>query len=98
MGKDCPEVPARIWFERHTDHGTPEPWANAETRILGIFAEIAGEAAKVEAVWHTRGKPITEKEFAFQMANLRWAKTYAPADPIANHRERVVMRAIPLPF
>jgi len=100
LTKSGPLTPARIWFERDPSHvGRPiDPWPNSETRILGIFAEVAGKPISVERVWHTRGKPIDEKEFLFLMSDLAWARSYSPTDPVANPEIPVNLRQIPMPF
>lgn len=93
-------VPARIWIERLPEHeGLPiDPWPNAETRILGIFAEVAGEEAAVERVWTTRGEPIDAQRYAFEVADVKWLRENRPNDPRANPRKKVRLRDVELPF
>lgn len=100
LAKKAPEMPARIWCERLPEHADApiDPWPNSETRILGIFAEIAGKEAEVEAIWHRRGKPITEQEYHYRSAEAGWCRDYAPTEPLANPTAPVRLADAPLPF
>ena len=98
VAKNGPLTPARIWYERDPEQGEPEPWANAENRILGIFAEIAGRPASPERVWHTRGRAIPSEEYDFLLKDLEWARTYKPRDPIVTPDKPVKLSEVPLPF
>ena len=44
------------------------------------------------------GRPIDEAEYAFLLADRKWASEFAPETPEANPRMRVTTDAIPLPF
>ena len=98
--KSGPVVPARIWTGREPEHeGLPiDLWPNSETRILGIFAEIAGKPVDVDRVWHSKGVAITKEEFAFRMADHRWAATHAPHLPEAQPEKPIRVADVPVPF
>ncbi len=93
-------TPARIYIAREAEHeGLPiDPWPNSETRILGIFADIAGEPVDVDEVWLKRGQPITESEYRYRVADHDWAKRYAPHLPEADPRKAVRLADVPVPF
>lgn len=93
-----PWVPARIWYERNPEHSEPEPWANGENRILGIFAAINGKQADPMRVWHTKGRPIDENEYHFLLRDAAWIAANAPRDPKAQPDKKVDLSQVTLPF
>lgn len=94
--KGGPEVPAAIQWEL-TRHEPGNP-TNRMERSPILTARIQGEIVPVEMVWLRRGRPITEAEFRFQIADTEWAKTYAPAEPKANPKAPIDLLQAPLPF
>lgn len=91
-----PAIPARIfWAQTTHEPGDPE---NRMERSRFLAAEIGGEVAEVDDVWLRRGTPITESEYRFRVAEMRWAKEHAPNEAVATPRQSVDFAAIPLPF
>lgn len=87
-------VPCRI-FE-----GEPieDIWWESSANLV---AEILGEPASMDRVWHARRLVLprlpnltAEQEYAFRCAEHRWAKEFAPHEPIANPWRAVDMIAI----
>lgn len=90
------EVAARIFWHR-TEHEPGEP-ENIMDRSAILSAELNGELVPLEAVWLRRGRPITEAEFKFLVADRAWAAKHAPSLPEANPREPIDPLQAPLPF
>lgn len=91
-----PAIPARIfWAQTTHEPGNPE---NVMDRPRFLAAEIGGEVAEVDDVWLRRGTPITEAEYRFRVADMRWAREHAPTEAVAKPRQRVDFAALPLPF
>jgi hypothetical protein len=93
--KHGPLVPARIFWCDH-EPGVPDNILDRGGPFLA--AEIAGAWVEVDRVWHSRGKAIDEKEYAFRLAEIDWSKKYAPSEPLANPRQAVSLKDAPLPF
>jgi hypothetical protein len=87
----CPEVAARIWFcqvEPGTDNPVDQPYLQGQIG-LGLVPPTD--------VWHRRGRPISEREFDFQIAWLKWAEGNAPNDPRFTYRKPAAIEAIAIP-
>jgi len=94
--KHGPELPARIaWHRTACEPGNE---ANAMDRPAFLFAEIAGEPAELDDVWLRRGRPITESEYRFQVADHAHARAYRPDDAKAQPYRAVDLMAVALPF
>lgn len=91
-----PRVPAAIeWHETIVDPDFPENDMRG-TRYRYLAATINGEPASLDDVWLSKGSAITAAEYRFRTAESRWAKKYAPDEPIANPRKPVDLNQIPL--
>jgi hypothetical protein len=99
-------VPARIFW---CDH---EP-GNEENRldrwpVPFSAGEVAGEWVDPRWIWlrviggnavqWKRAEPIEASEYRYLMADMSWARLYAPDEPIANPRRRVDLDQIAIPF
>lgn len=94
--KNGPLIPARIFWCSH-EPGVPENLLD-RWPIPFLAAEIAGRWVDVDRVWHVKGRPITEAEFRFQMADLEHAKRWRPNEAIAQPHKPVDLRSLPIPF
>lgn len=74
--KNGPEVPACIVREA-TAHEPGDP-SNVMERPAHLVAYVAGDPVEPSAVWETRGREITESEYRYQLADLKWRKQYEP--------------------
>jgi hypothetical protein len=96
MVKGGPRVPATICIV----HTTREPGeeSNLMDRSPFIAAFIAGDPVSIDDVWHRRGEPITESEYRFRVADLEYARRYAPDEPQAAPRKKIDLMQAKLPF
>lgn len=96
LRKGAPEVPAAIMWV-HTTHepGNPD---NLMERSPFLAAFIAGEPVSLNRVWESRGRPISETEYRYLLADLEWVRQYAPTDPKANPRQKVDLSTMAPPF
>jgi hypothetical protein len=96
-----PPIPARTFW---CDH---EP-GDKENKLDQPFlaGEIAGNvvdpldiiANRDRAPLQPRGGLTVEREYAFQVADIRHARQWRPHEPIANPRHRVRLSRLPIPF
>lgn len=100
--KGAVEVGARIyWTACPHCAATIEPESfppNVSERSPTLAAEINGEPATLDEVWLRRGRPLSEADYRFLLADRAWAAQHAPADPAANPREPVNWLTAPLPL
>lgn len=101
-----PLVPARLWL---CDHGPDDPPDNKLDRgRLSRYprADIAGTEVEPERITDRAHRPIshwsalqpvTETEYFYQIARLRWAEGSAPADPTLRPRHKVDPASVPMP-
>lgn len=87
-------VPVAIWIEQEIDPLTGELTSDEEMLCL-----VNGEFADAEDVWtYCAGNPIPESEYRFLVANIDWAKGYAPASPFAQPTRKIDFNALPAAF
>jgi hypothetical protein len=94
--KGGPEVPARIYA--HATQYEPGNPDNVMERPSFLVAEISGEPAEVDSVWLRKGREITEREYNVALIDQRFARTFAPATPVANPTKRIDLLKTALPF
>jgi hypothetical protein len=96
MVKGGPRVPAAIYVV----HTTAEPGeeSNRMDRSPFIAAFVAGEPVAMDDVWLHRGEPITEADYNFRVADMRWAQQHAPDEPQAQPRAKIDLMQAKLPF
>lgn len=106
MVRGGPLVPARL---RYIDHepGVPEnKREDSRWPVLILCADVGGTEIEPEwleeRLWAPVGhwkycQPITEAEYRYQLARLRWAERHATADPTLKPRRRVDPSSVPLP-
>ena len=94
--KKGPEVPAAIQWER-TEHepGAPD---NRMERSPILTARIAGDVVAWDRVWNWTKREIDRAEYEYRMADMDYAKRYAPHEPAANPRKKLDLMQAPLPF
>ena len=68
------------------------------TRSPFLAAFVNDEPVDMDRVWLTKGEPITEAEYAFRVADAKWAAEHAPNEPAAQPHKAVDLRQIPIPF
>src|SRR5580704_5444287 len=101
-----PLVPARL---RYIDHEPGEPSNKREGSRWPVYlvcADVAGVEVEPEQIadrmhrepshWAAL-QPITEAEYLYQMARLRWAERSAPDDPTLRSRRKVDPASVALP-
>jgi len=101
-----PLVPARLWW---CDHGPDDPADNKLDRgRLSVYprADIAGVEVEPEQITDRQHRPathwaalqtITEAEYRYQIARLRWAERSAPDDATLRPRRAVDPASVPVP-
>lgn len=94
--RNGPEVPASIQWER-TEY-EPGNSENRMERSAILTARIAGEIVPWERVWHTKGRRITAQEYAYRVADHKWAREHAPEEPTANPDKPINLLTAKLPF
>lgn len=94
--KGGPRVPAAIRIV----HTTREPGeeSNRMDRSPFIAAFIAGDPVSIDDVWHRRGEPITEADYNFRVADVRWAQQHASDEPQTQPRKKIDLMQAKLPF
>lgn len=96
--KGGPYVPAEIRIIETThEPGRPDNDMTG-TRSPFIAAFILGEPASLEEVWLRRGEEITKQRHDHLVAVARWARRYAPEEPIAEPSHRINRLTSPVPF
>lgn len=91
--KGGPFVPARIWLHQEIDAETGE-LVDDERWIC----EVNGEIADIDRYWSFLSKnPITEAEFNYLTASMKWTAEHAPFEPRANPRTAVNWLDVPTP-
>lgn len=85
LRRGAPKVPAAILRLEVAD----EPDNPREDHSSYLAAFIAGDPVSLDEVWHRRGEPISEAEYSWRVADLQWAKRYAPSEAIARPQEAV---------
>lgn len=92
MVKGGPFVPARIWMYQPTDESG---------ELVGdevMNCEVNGKWADADQQWSWLcGNPITEQEFLYLTASLKWAEDHAPHEPMANIHQRIDWLKVPTP-
>jgi hypothetical protein len=89
-------VPACIrWVQTTHEPEFPE---NLMERSRFLIAEINGEPVDMASVWERRGRPITEAEYLFQIADHAWAREHSPYDPKADPTKPVDFNDMPVIF
>lgn len=92
MVRGGPHVPARIWRSVATDPVTGE----VLDRSPLLMGELAGEPVDPFSLWRScMGRAISEQEYQFLLDDYRWARTFAPDDPIANPKTPIAKKAAP---
>lgn len=90
--KDGPFVPARIWMYQPTDEAGD---------LVGdevLQCEVNGQFADPQQQWSWLcGNPITEQEFNYLTAILKWSAENAPHEPMANPRKAIDWTKVPTP-
>ena len=90
--KGGPFVPARIWMYQPTDESGD---------LIGdevMQCEVNGQFADPHAQWSWLcGEPITEQEFNYLTAALKWSAENAPNEPMANPRQPIDWLKVPTP-
>ncbi len=107
MIRGGPLVPARLWW---CDHDPADPSNKLDRGRLSVYprADIAGVEYDPQELldWWLHGVPathwrypqtITEGEYRYQMARLRWAERAAPTDPTLKPRRAVAVENVPMP-
>ena len=95
LARSAPEVAARIYWA----HTTRDPVSGDYLdRSPHLAAEINGEPADPIQVWTTRGRSIGADEYAFLLADRKWAAEHAPELPEANPRKPVILAELAIPF
>lgn len=101
-----PLVPARL---RYINHEPGEPGNLREGSRWPVFilcADVAGTEVEPEwleeRLWAPAGhwkhcSPITETEYRYQLARLRWAESASPSDPTLRPRRKVDPASVALP-
>ncbi len=101
-----PLVPARLWF---CDHDPADPSNKLDRGRLSVYprADMAGVECDPDELrdwWlcvapgHWRyPQPVTEVEYRYQLAKIRWAETARPGDPALRPRAKVDPAQLPLP-
>ena len=88
--KNGPYVPARIWRSVATDPVTGETLDRSPI----LMGELAGEPVEPHALWRScMGRAISEQEYQFLLDDYRWARAFAPDDPIANPKTPIAKKA-----
>ena len=59
-----------------------------------LTARINGEIVPIDEVWTRRGRPISEAEYRYLVADRQWAKRWAPHLPEANPYRRIDPRQV----
>src|SRR5262249_8083999 len=85
-----PEVPACIALMTVAD----EPGNPREDRSSYLAAFIGGEPVALSDVWERKGRPVTEAEYRFQLADAAWAKAHAPQEPKADPTRKIDLTAL----
>ena len=86
------EVAARIFW---CGHEPGEPTNLLERPFLD--AEINGERVPPSRVWERRGRPLSEADYRWMLADRAWAREHAPHDPAANPHQPVDWLTAPIP-
>ena len=87
-----PFVPARIWRSVATDPVAGETLDRSPV----MMGELAGEPVDPNALWRScMGRATSEEEYQFLLDDYRWARTFAPDDPIANPKTPIAKKAAP---
>lgn len=83
--KGAAGVPARIWLHQEVDAATGELLDDEELRC-----EVNGrpEDPLDQWIWLCKD-PISEEHYNWMIADRTWALYHAPAEPIANPRQRI---------
>lgn len=98
--KKGPMVPCRI---RHEPPRDPETGEFLD-RSWYWHGDMAGQddpdpspepTQRVWRIWLSNHKPIEEAEYNFLVAEIVWAKQYAPEEPNANPRSPVKLKTVP---
>ena len=104
LRKRGPPVPARTMMIDH-EPGNPEnkldrwPLPYLAGEIAGAVADpLDIFAAPLRWPLQPRGGLTVEREYAFQVADIRHARQWRKEDPIANPRRRVRLGRMPIPF
>lgn len=87
LGRNRPLIPAAIMRVQTTSE--PGESSNLMERSPFLAAFIGGEPVALYEVWEGKGTPITDDEYRFRVAEMAWAKRYAPSEPIARPKEAV---------
>jgi len=93
--RGIPTPAAIMWLHTTAEPGEPK---NVMERSPFLGAFIAGEPARIEDVWHRRGKPIDADEYEYQVALVRYCREHDPSAPEANPRLPVDLRNVPSVF
>ena len=84
--KGGPFVPARIWLLEN----------DPERRL---FCEVDGRMMDPVEQWQWLAKhPIAQEQYLYMTAKARWARNYAPYDPLANPRAPIDHLQTPIRF
>lgn len=90
--KGGPFVPARIWTYQPTDD---------EGDLVGdevMQCEVNGAYADPVEAWSwICGNPITEADFNYLTAALKWSAEHAPDEPMANVKQKIDWLKVPTP-
>ena len=88
----CPPVAARIALCHHEpglpDNPVDQPY---------LQGQVGLDLVDPVEIWHRRGHPISEAEWHYQIAILKWLADNRPTDPRVRYREPVDLAAIPIP-
>lgn len=86
-------VPVTIWRDTEID-----PITGKETGMHVLRCMVGDQEADAVHEWPKVYKnPITHEKYRFKMADLRWAKQFAPDDPHANPHKAVDFNCLPAP-
>lgn len=101
-----PLVPARLYW---IDHEPGEPSNKRESSRWPVYilcADVAGVEVEpemlIERTWAPMAhwkypQAITEIEYRYQIARLRWAERASPSDPTLRPRRKVDPASVALP-
>lgn len=90
--KGGPEMPAKVEL---IDHEPGDPENKLDTGSIWVAQVGTAEADPLDVMAMHERRPISEGEYAFQMARLTWIQKHAPHEPEASPARHVDLSSLP---
>lgn len=91
--KGGPFVPAKIWLDNIEQDAAGDLIDQPE-----LICEVNGRRGDAFEQWlFLCSNPISQAEFEYMRAQIRWAKEFSPQDPIATPGKRIDWMKVPVP-